>query len=85
MQDCEDQHWLDYNKTFNPVIESQTIQMALLLAISSGWSVRQLDVKSYFLHGYLDEVVYMKQPPGFKHLDFPNYVCCLKKAIYGLK
>jgi hypothetical protein len=57
----------------------------LAISVSRGWSLRQLDVKNAFLHGVLEEKVYMKQPPGFENPKVPNYVCKLDKALYGLK
>jgi histone deacetylase 1/2 len=57
----------------------------LAISVSQGWSLRQLDVKNAFLHGVLDEEVYMKQPPSFADPNFPNHVCQLDKALYGLK
>jgi hypothetical protein len=56
----------------------------LSLAVSQGWS-KQLDVQNTFLHGVLEEEVYMRQPPGYECKEAPDYVCRLYKAIYGLK
>ena len=57
----------------------------LSLAVSQGWSLRQLDVQNAFLHGLLEEEVYMQQPQGFEVKSKANYVCRLDKALYGLK
>ena len=62
-----------------------TIRLIHSLVASFKWTIHQLDVKNALLHGHLTEEVYMKQPPGFVHPDFPQFVCKLKKAIYGLK
>jgi len=47
--------------------------------------MKQIDIQNAFLYGFLSEDVYMVQPLGFVHPSFPNHVCRLKKAIYGLK
>ncbi|KAI5336302.1 hypothetical protein L3X38_015569 [Prunus dulcis] len=76
---------LDFTETFSPVVKPATVRTVLSLAVSRGWSLRQLDVKNAFLHGFLDDDVYMTQPPGFVDPTRPHYVCKLHKALYGLK
>ncbi|RVW14812.1 Retrovirus-related Pol polyprotein from transposon RE1 [Vitis vinifera] len=76
---------IDYSETFSPVIKPTTVHLVLSLAVSQGWSLRQLDVNNAFLQGTLTEDVFMSQPPGFIDRDHPHHVCKLRKAIYGLK
>jgi histone deacetylase 1/2 len=73
---------IDYEDTLS---QPATIRVVLSLAVSQGWSLRQLDVSNAFLHGHLEEVVYMKQPPGYEDKNRPGYICKLDKALYGLK
>jgi hypothetical protein len=79
------QYGIDYEETFSPVIKPTTIRVILSQAISQGWTMRQLDVQNIFLHGFLEEDVYMRQPPGYEDKTLPHYICKLDKVLYGLK
>jgi histone deacetylase 1/2 len=79
------QHGIDYGDTFSPVVKPATVRLVLSLAVSRGWSLRQVDVSNAFLHGFLTEDVYMQQPPGFEDARYPSHVCKLQRSIYGLK
>ena len=59
--------------------------MILSLTVQFDWPLRQLDVSSAFLHGFLREKVYMVQPPGYIDPSNPNHVCRLWKSLYALK
>lgn len=62
-----------------------TVRFVLAISVSRGWCLRELDVKNAFLHGVLEEDVYMRQPPGYEDSGRKSYVCKLDKALYGLK
>ena len=76
---------IDYDETFSPVARFKSLRLLLALAALEDWEIHQMDVKSAFLNGLLDEEIYMEQPQGFVDPEHPNKVCLLHKAIYGLK
>ena len=75
----------DFDETFAPTARYSTICIVLALASHFQWRIFQMDIKSAFLNGDLEEEVYVEQPPGFEVSNWPNHVCLLKKSLYGLK
>src|ERR687886_229713 len=76
---------IDYDETFAPVARLEAIRIFLAFSANQDFKVYQMDVKSAFLNGNLEEEVYVRQPLGFESTKFPNHVYELKKALYGLK
>ena len=76
---------VDFNETYSPVVKPATVWLVLSITVCNNWTIRQLDVHNAFLHGNLSEEVYMDQPSGFKHPQFPDHLCKLKRSLYGLK
>jgi hypothetical protein len=76
---------VDFDETFAPIARLEAIRIFLSYACHKRFKVYQMDVKSCFLNGDLNEEVYMEQPEGFKLSSNPDLVCKLKKALYGLK
>ena len=73
----------DYEEAFVPVAHMHTVRTLVVVAAVRSWTLSQLDVKNSFLHGDLQEEVYMTPPPGLQVP--PGSVCRLRHALYGLK
>jgi hypothetical protein len=67
------------------VVKITSIRIILSIAVTRKWCLRQLDAQNAFLHGVLEEDVYMKQCPGYIDAAHPSFMCKLDKALYGLK
>ncbi|KAL5715795.1 hypothetical protein ACHQM5_017567 [Ranunculus cassubicifolius] len=79
------QEGVDYNEVFSPVVKHTSIRVLLALVAQYDLELEQLDVKTAFLHGNLEEDIYMSQPDGYTVAGKERYVCKLKKSLYGLK
>ena len=76
---------VDFDEIFSPVVKLSSIRSVLAMAASLDLEIEQMDVKTAFLHGDLEEDIYMEQLEGFQVQDKEDYVCKLKKSLYGLK
>ncbi|KAJ4711012.1 Retrovirus-related Pol polyprotein from transposon TNT 1-94 [Melia azedarach] len=76
---------VDYNEIFSPVVRHTSIRVLLAIVAHQDLELEQLDMKTAFLHGELEEEIYMTQPDGFQVSGKEDYVCKLKKSLYGLK
>ncbi|KAJ0599630.1 putative RNA-directed DNA polymerase [Helianthus annuus] len=76
---------IDYQEVFAPVIRFETVRLGLALAAHYGWHLHQMDVKTAFLNGKLNEQVYIEQPQGYIKQGEERKLCHLKRALYGLK
>jgi hypothetical protein len=75
----------DYDETFSPIAKYTSIKSIIVIASAMGWKLQQMDVKTTFLNGVIEEEVYIEQPQGFVIHGKQSHVCTLKKALYGLK
>jgi hypothetical protein len=76
---------VDYDEIFSPVVRMTSIRAILGLAASLNLEIEKMDVKTTFLHGDLEEEIYMEQSKGFLVKGKEDYVCKLRKSLYGLK
>ncbi|WVZ63460.1 LOW QUALITY PROTEIN: hypothetical protein U9M48_013091 [Paspalum notatum var. saurae] len=81
-QDFCQKKGIDYEETFAPVAHLEAIRILLAFAASKGFKLQQM---SAFLNGFIEEEVYVRQPPGFESARFSDRVYKLRKALYGLK
>jgi transposase InsO family protein len=81
----QQKHGIDYTDVFTPVVKMTTIRLVLSMVAAENLELQQMDVKTAFLHGDLDEDIYMVQPEGYLSKGNEELVCRLKKSLYGLK
>jgi hypothetical protein len=76
---------LDFGEIIAPIARLEVIRILLAFVTSKGFKLYQMDVKSAFLIGVIQEAVFVRQSPGFENPKYPNRVYKLSKALYGLK
>ena len=76
---------IDYDETFAPMARYTSIKTIIAIASTVGWKLDQMDVKTAFLNGIIEEEVYKEQPEGFIVHGKDSHICKLKEALYGLK
>ncbi|KAH9698599.1 hypothetical protein KPL71_024065 [Citrus sinensis] len=76
---------VDFKEVFSPVVRHASIRVLLAMTAVHDLELDQLDVKTAFLHGRLQEEILMTQPEGYVDSEKPNHVCLLKRSLYGLK
>ncbi|GKE26890.1 retrovirus-related pol polyprotein from transposon TNT 1-94 [Tanacetum coccineum] len=84
-QGYNQQEGIDYDETYALVARLESIIILLAYACALDFKLFQMDVKSAFLNGFINEEIYVAQPPGFIDFEKPDHVYKLKKALYGLK
>jgi hypothetical protein len=76
---------IDFSETFAPMARYSSIRAVISIAAELGWQIHQMDVKTTFLNGVIEEEIYIEQPEGFEVHNRASHVCRLKRALYGLK
>ena len=66
---------MDFYEIFSPVVKPTAIRLTLSIAVTLNWTMKQLDIKNTFLHGFLKETVYMEQLLGFIDPTYASHVC----------
>lgn len=73
---------IDYTDSFSPLAKLVTVRVLLVVATAKRWSIRHVDISNAFLHGSLDEEVYMTPPQGYTKAK-SGQVCKLHRSLYG--
>ncbi|ETW77113.1 hypothetical protein HETIRDRAFT_248012, partial [Heterobasidion irregulare TC 32-1] len=76
---------VDFHDTHSPVARFESFRLVFSLAAKENWLLEQIDVKSAYLNGKLDEEIFMRQPEGFQVLGKEDWLLRLLKSLYGLK
>ena len=76
---------IEYKETFALVMRYSSIRSILALSTRMGWKIHQMDVKTTFLNGFIEEEVYIEQPKGFEMIDRESHACRVNRALYALK
>lgn len=76
---------IDFDEIFSLVVKMSSIHIVLGLTISLDLEIEQIDVKTAFFHGYLEDEIFLEQPEDFRVKGKENYMCRLKESLYGLK
>ncbi|GJZ02539.1 copia protein [Tanacetum coccineum] len=84
-QGYNQQEGIDFDETYAPIARLESIRILLAYACANDFKLFQMDIKSALLNVFINEEVYVLQPPGFVNFEKPNHVYKLKKALYGLK
>nr|GEY30150.1 retrotransposon protein, putative, Ty1-copia subclass [Tanacetum cinerariifolium] len=82
---CTQTYGIDYEETFSLVADIRAIRILISIASYYDYEIWQMDIKTAFLNGRLDEDIYIEQPEGYVDPKYPNRVCKLQRSIYGLK
>ena len=87
-KDCKDNDKMvcnNYEETFSPLERYSSIRSILALAMQMGWKIHQMDVKTTFINGVIEEELYIEQPDDFETFEWESHVCRLMQTLYGLK
>ena len=76
---------IDYDETFTFVARYTSVRVVIVIVVAKGWKIHEMDVKTAFMNGTIEEEFYLEQLEGFVIHNGTSHVCKLKKALYGLK